>query len=54
MILGFVDFAKEQLISTGRILETDEHLQPIDMIDRNRHEILEGLVAWNIALGKIS
>ncbi|KAA1096123.1 hypothetical protein PGT21_005348 [Puccinia graminis f. sp. tritici] len=54
MILGFVDFAKEQLISTGRILETDDHLQPIDMIDRNRHEILEGLVAWNIALGKIN
>ncbi|WAR60156.1 hypothetical protein PtB15_9B93 [Puccinia triticina] len=54
MTLGFVEFAKEQLILAGRILETDDHLQPIDLIDRNRHEILEGLVAWNIALGKIN
>jgi hypothetical protein len=54
MKLGFEDFAKQQLNLAGRVLETDEHLQPIDLIDRKRHEILEGLVAWNIALGKIS
>ncbi|PLW13496.1 hypothetical protein PCANC_12232 [Puccinia coronata f. sp. avenae] len=54
MKLGFEDFAKQQLNLAGRVLETDEHLQPIDLIDRKRHEILEGLVAWNIALGKIN
>jgi len=54
MILGFDQFAKEQLTLAARVLETDDHLQPSDRIDRKRHEILEGLVAWNIALGKIS
>ncbi|KAH9447730.1 hypothetical protein MJO29_011046 [Puccinia striiformis f. sp. tritici] len=54
MILGFDELAKAQLIMTGRLLENDDHLQPIDLIDRNRHEILEGLVGWNIALGKIN
>ncbi|POW01165.1 hypothetical protein PSTT_12668 [Puccinia striiformis] len=54
MILGFDELAKAQLIMTSRLLENDDHLQPIDLIDRNRHEILEGLVGWNIALGKIS
>ncbi|KAI7943728.1 hypothetical protein MJO28_011256 [Puccinia striiformis f. sp. tritici] len=54
MILGFDELAKAQLIMTSRLLENDDHLQPIDLIDRNRHEILEGLVGWNIALGKIN
>jgi len=54
MILGFDQFAKEQLTLAARVLETDDHLQPSDRIDRKRHEILEGLVAWNIALGKIN
>lgn len=54
MILGFDHFAKEQLTLAARVLETDDHLQPSDRIDRKRHEILEGLVAWNIALGRIS
>ncbi|KAI9621536.1 hypothetical protein KEM48_007669 [Puccinia striiformis f. sp. tritici PST-130] len=34
MILGFDELAKAQLIMTGRLLENDDHLQPIDLIDR--------------------
>lgn len=54
MALGFSKLAKDQLILTGRLLESEDYPQQIDLMDRKRYEILEALVAWNIALGKIS
>lgn len=54
MALGFSKLAKDQLILTGRLLESEDYPQQIDLMDRKRYEILEALVAWNIALGKIN
>ncbi|MBW0524784.1 hypothetical protein O181_064499 [Austropuccinia psidii MF-1] len=55
MLLGFKQEAKRTLISAGRLLQDSQTINQIQNDHSNQpYKVLESIVSWNIAIGKIN